>query len=52
MANLQHGPLGPGQHDIRWDGRNQDGRDAPPGINLYRLRAGDLTESRHMVLNR
>ncbi|MFN0152308.1 MAG: CehA/McbA family metallohydrolase [bacterium] len=34
-------PLGAGNHEVRWDGGLASGRQAPPGIYLLRLDAGD-----------
>ncbi len=39
-----------GEHSLTWDGQTADGRDAPSGIFFYRLRAGDRTEVRKMIL--
>ena len=38
-------PLPPGTHSIAWNGRNDDGRPAPSGVYLIRLRSpeGDFT---------
>jgi len=52
VASLHRGPMGAGSHSVTWDGRDRDGRMAPAGIYLYRLRAGATSESKHMVLMR
>ncbi len=41
-----------GTHDILWDGRDDAGRPVPPGSYTCRLRAGDVEQSRRMVLVR
>ncbi len=42
--------LSAGQHQVLWDGKDESGADAPSGVYLYRLKAGDFTETRKMVL--
>jgi len=39
-----------GRHVVRWDGRDAQGRPAPAGVYVARLRAGDRTESRKLAL--
>lgn len=39
-----------GEHSLTWNGQTADGREAPSGIFFYRLRAGDRTEVRKMIL--
>jgi hypothetical protein len=39
-----------GPHSIFWDSRNTDGEGVASGVYFYRLRAGDFTTSRRMVL--
>jgi hypothetical protein len=47
------GPGGPGGPacDARliWDGRAHDGRDVPPGVYLYKLKAGGIIQFRRIV---
>lgn len=42
----------PGEHTIRWDGRNDFGQDVASGVYLYRLRAGDFSAVRKLILIR
>ena len=42
--------LSAGSHDVVWDGRDRAGRVTGSGVYLYRLRAGDLTETRKIML--
>jgi hypothetical protein len=39
-----------GYHEVRWDGTNQTGTGVGTGIYFYRLRAGDFSETRRMLL--
>lgn len=40
----------PGLYTIQWDGKNQDGEFVAAGIYLYRMRTGQYTNSRKMLL--
>jgi FlgD Ig-like domain len=44
------GPAGPGEHTVRWDGRDSGGHRVAPGAYVVRLTAGDREESRRLVL--
>jgi photosystem II stability/assembly factor-like uncharacterized protein len=39
-----------GRKIIGWDGRDDQGKDVPTGLYLYRLRAGEFVDSKKMVL--
>jgi hypothetical protein len=41
--------LGPGTHEVLWDGRDDQGAHVPSGAYLYILRAGDITLTRKMT---
>jgi len=45
------GPAGGPTCDARlsWDGRAEDGREVPPGVYLYKLRAGGVIQFRRIV---
>ncbi len=45
-------PLPAGRHQVRWDGKTEDGQLAPSGVYFYRLDGGDLRQTRRMVLAR
>lgn len=42
----------PGTYSITWDGKNSTGDEVASGIYLYRLTAGDIKDTRKMVLLR
>jgi hypothetical protein len=46
---LVDGPLGAGDHDIAWDGRDAGGREVPLGVYLYRLTAGGATATEKVM---
>lgn len=39
-----------GQHQIRWDGKNREGRSVPSGVYVYRIKAGKYLKTLKMVL--
>jgi hypothetical protein len=41
-----------GKHEIAWDGTDESGSRVAAGVYLYRLRAGELTATRRMVVIR
>jgi hypothetical protein len=44
--------LSRGQHEVRWDGRGEDGRPVGSGVYFYRLRAGGATMVQKTVILR
>jgi len=50
VATLVRGLTPPGQHQAFWNGCNGRGEPAASGVYLYRLTAGDFTQSRKMLL--
>ena len=42
--------LGPGAHEVRWDGRDQDGQKVSSGVYFYNLLGPGIEESRRMIL--
>ncbi len=52
VATLAHGLREAGTYTLRWDGRDDDGRELASGAYLYRLEAGDGIETRKLLLLR
>lgn len=44
------GPLQPGVYSINWDVSQKHGKFLPSGVYFYRLRAGEMTETKKMIL--
>ncbi|MCK4546198.1 MAG: T9SS type A sorting domain-containing protein [Candidatus Eisenbacteria sp.] len=42
----------PGLKSVRWDGRNMNSSEVPSGVYFYRIQAGEIVETRRMVLLR
>jgi flagellar hook assembly protein FlgD len=40
----------PGQHEVRWDGRDESGRAAASGVYLARMEAGSFRQTQKMLL--
>ncbi len=47
---LMASPLSAGEQTIVWNGKTDDGREAPSGIFFYRLQAGETSLVRKMIL--
>jgi hypothetical protein len=50
VRELARGPVGPGRHEVVWDGRDRNGAAAGSGMYLYRLQVGNDRRSGKMVL--
>jgi hypothetical protein len=50
MRLLLNEELPGGQHEVRWDGRADDGRALPSGLYFCRMEAGSFRETRRMTL--
>lgn len=50
VRTLVSGFVPGGEHETTWDGRDDRGTRVASGVYLYRLRAGDVLETRRMVL--
>jgi len=50
VATLLDGLIGPGAQEMLWNGKDDRGRDLSCGVYFYRLRAGNYTAVRKMVL--
>lgn len=50
VRTLVNGSVGPGQHEIFWDGKNDEGEELAAGTYLYKLRAAGITYTRKAIL--
>ena len=50
VKTLVDRPLATGVHRVDWDGTNEAGQMVASGVYFYRLRVGEFSESRKMVL--
>jgi hypothetical protein len=41
-----------GEHSVVWDGTNNERHLVPSGLYIYRIKAGDFTSTRKMILTR
>jgi len=52
VARIKNPASSSGQQSITWHGRDDQGREVPSGVYFYRLRAGELSTTKKMVLVR
>ena len=52
VATLARGPRPAGRYEVRWDGQGRDGSRLASGVYLYRLQAGERSQSRKLLLLR
>ena len=52
VARLVYGRRAAGIHTVTWDGRDDADRRLATGMYIYRLKAGDQTSSRKLLLLR
>jgi hypothetical protein len=52
VRTVRAGTLAAGRHELLFDGVGDGGEALPSGVYLYRLRAGDVTETGRMQLVR
>ena len=50
VRTLVDEPQAPGYYSVRWDGRDNAGEELASGIYIYRIRAGEFTQTRRMIL--
>ncbi len=50
IKTLQHGVLPQGTHNITWDGKNADKQPCASGVYFYKLKTGNKTITRKMLL--
>ena len=49
IANLVNNTFTPGTHTVRWQGLTTEGEIVPSGVYLYRLSAGNKSQTRKML---
>jgi len=52
VRSLVNGTVGPGSHEIVWDGKNDAGEELGAGTYFYRLRAAGITYTRKAILSK
>jgi flagellar hook assembly protein FlgD len=52
VKTLIDGDLPVGRHTVVWDGTDERGSSVASGVYLYRLWAGDFSESKKMILQK
>ncbi|MFH2054618.1 MAG: FlgD immunoglobulin-like domain containing protein [bacterium] len=50
VTTLLNEPLAAGLHTVTWYGRDDNGQEVASGVYFYRLRVGDVTDTKKMVL--
>jgi hypothetical protein len=50
VRNLIDAEQAPGDYSLVWDGTDREGRPVPTGVYVYRLKVGDLAQTRKMLL--
>jgi hypothetical protein len=52
VATLVDEAKKPGSHEVIWDGKDNKGKNVASGLYFYQLKAGELTQTKKMVLLR
>jgi flagellar hook assembly protein FlgD len=52
VRTLVNKPLEPGEHKVTWNGTDNSGRPVASGIYFYRMKAGNYSETKKMILKK
>jgi hypothetical protein len=52
VATVVDGTLAAGQHEVIWNGRDEDGQSVSTGVYLYRIESGEFNQIKKMILIR
>lgn len=50
VRRVAGGMFGPGEHSLRWDGRNDDGGVVGSGVYFVNLRANGVSQTRKLIV--
>lgn len=50
VRTLVDEPVGAGNYEVIWDGRDQNGKEVSSGIYFYQLKTGEYSEIKKMIL--
>ena len=50
IKTLTNQPFNSGEHDVTWDGKDDQGRSVSPGLYFYKIKSGKFCTSGKMIL--